>query len=36
MNIFIPNKINNKIKSILEDLRLNLDSETEFKKINNE
>jgi len=36
MNIIIPIKINNKTKSILEDLRLNLDSETEFKKINNE
>ena len=36
VNITIPSKINNKTKSILQDLRLNLDSETEFKKINND
>ena len=36
VNIIIPTKINNKIKSILQDLRLNLDDKTEFKKINNE
>ncbi len=36
VNVIIPTKINNKIKSILEDLRLNLDTKTEFKKINNE
>ena len=36
INIIIPSKINNKTKSILQDLRLNLDSETEFKKIRND
>ncbi|MAZ61603.1 MAG: molecular chaperone DnaJ [Candidatus Marinimicrobia bacterium] len=36
INIIIPSKINNKTKSILQDLRLNLDSETEFKKISND
>tara|TARA_Y100000590_G_C15736887_1_gene1018836 strand:- start:1464 stop:2510 length:1047 start_codon:yes stop_codon:yes gene_type:complete len=36
VNIETPVKINNKIKSILEELKLNLSSSTNFKKFNNE
>jgi len=36
VNISTPTKLNNKIKSILEELKLNLDGSTEFKKFKNE
>ena len=35
INIQTPKKINNKIKSILEELKLNLGSDPSFKKFNN-
>ena len=36
INIYTPKKINNKIKGILEELKLNLGGSTEFKKFKNE
>ena len=36
VNINTPTKLNNKIKSILEELKLNLGGSTEFKKFKNE
>ena len=36
VKINTPSKINNKIKSILEELKLNLEGDTEFKKFKNE
>ena len=35
VNINTPTKVNNKIKSILEELKLNLDSDAKFKRFNN-
>ena len=36
INISTPSRVNNKIKSILEELKLNLGSNTKFKKFTNE
>ena len=35
INIYTPKKINNKIKGILEELKLNLGNDPKFKKFNN-